>query len=54
MPAETRKRRVKRVSISVAVVAFIIVQMIWDISANDLAAYVQPLFTKILGAPPTP
>ena len=34
------------------VVALVIAQMIWDISANDLAAYVQPLFTALLGEPP--
>ena len=41
-------------SVSVVVVAFVIVQMVWDISANDLAQYCQPIFTRLLGVPPTP
>ncbi len=59
-PIQTRRRRVsrhvrsnkKKYSIGTIAFFFVIVQMIWDISANDLAAYVQPIFTMLLGEPP--
>ena len=48
-------RRYKRkYSWGAAAVAFVVVQMAWDIGANDIAAYFQPLFTTILGPPPAP
>lgn len=39
---------------TVLVVTLVVVQLVWDISANDLAAYVQPLFSRLLGPPPAP
>ena len=37
-----------------AAAAFVLVQMVWDISANDIAAYFQPLCAAVLGPPPAP
>lgn len=48
------KRKYAAGSIGTAAMLFLALQLIWDIGANDLAAYVQPLFTRVLGPPPVP
>ena len=37
-----------------AVIVLIFIQCIWDISANDISAYFQPVFTYLFGPPPAP
>ena len=54
-PTRRRIARHKRKwSLSAGIVFLIIAQMVWDVSANDIAAYFVPVFTKLLGAPPAP
>ena len=48
------RRNPRKAGMSLLVPALVVVQMIWDISANDLAAYFQPIFTRLFGVPPAP
>lgn len=34
--------------------ALLLLQMVWDVSANDIAAYFVPYFTALFGPPPAP
>ena len=48
------RRNPRKAGMGLLVPALVVAQMLWDISANDLAAYFQPIFTRLFGAPPTP
>ena len=45
-------RHRKKYGWGVVAVLFVVVQMVWDVGANDLADYTKPLFIALLGPAP--